>query len=101
MVSVAGVDGASPFEMFSKAGSECLTRGVYGDLNYGLKGVGVVRFTSNRFTISCRRSVENTRIFLIRSAFPGSSGLVRLLLVVSTTGETSTGDVMTIVPCFK
>lgn len=87
--------------MFSKAGSECLTRGVYTDLGYPLKGVGVARFTSNRFTISCRRSVHNSRMFLIRSAFPGSSGLVRLLLVVSTTGETSTGDMITIIPCFN
>lgn len=87
--------------MFSNAGAECLTRGVYTDLNYPLNGLMMAGFSSNRFNISFRRSVHNHSMFLIRDAFPGSSGLVRLLLVVSTTGHTSTHRVVTIIPCFN
>lgn len=88
--------------VFANDSGISMTRKVTNYLNLPLNGDSYARFSSNRVSISLRRSIHNDSYFVIRSAYtPIGSGLVRVLVVVSTVGHTSTTEVAIIVPCFN
>lgn len=88
--------------LFTNGTAPRLTRHVTGHLCASLNSTTMNHFDSNRIDMRVGRGMHNNSVFVVRSAYtPAGSGLVRLIIVISTLHHTSTNHVATIVPCFN